>query len=153
MFLPLVGKRVDRKLECWVLTAAALQSGVYLVSFLQRDIDIFVCVYVWICIRVYAMYVWGPAEANRGHWVPWICSFRWLWATWMPEGQETLNLRFIFKLYDQRCVVNSHFCLIISLFSFSLSANQNTLKSLLVQVQKYSKTVEKGGRKPAWDQF
>lgn len=61
----------------------------------------------------------------------------------MPEEQETLNLRFIFKVYDQGCVVNSHFCLIISLFSFSLSANQNTLKSLLVQVQKYSKTVEK----------
>lgn len=71
VFLPLVGNRVDRKLECWILTAAASQSGVYRVSFLKSKIDIFVCVYVWICMCVYTMYLWVPAGANRGHWVPW----------------------------------------------------------------------------------
>lgn len=33
-------------------------------------------IYVYMCVSLYAMYVWVPTEVKRGHWIPWIQSYR-----------------------------------------------------------------------------
>ena len=46
---------------------------------------IFLKCYVYECFAsIYgcAPHVWlVPKEAGKGHWIPWYCSYRWLWAT------------------------------------------------------------------------
>jgi len=84
---------------------------------------LFVCLFV--CFLPMCLYAWIPLEVRRGHWVPRICSCKWMWTTigweldrvlynwsWYsyPLSQWFVYLKFIFSwIFQTRYVLYIYF--------------------------------------------